>query len=137
MTIYYQFVPEDYLLLMRWTGIFSLSQYNRFLKEIRKNYHWQHLKRFFVNLRKLEIPPGSIVAKQALKIRKQNIFKLYRTACIVHNPSVLVNTHLYIADINSSHYKYFSTTKSAINHLGLNHMSCKIEDLLGRLSNNF
>lgn len=137
MTIYYQFVSEDHLLLMRWTGLFSISHYRDSISKMQKNPNWQHLKRFFLDLRELEVSSNKIIVDQLLKIRKESIPGVYKTAYIVDNPFVLVNVHLYAEGTKSDDYKYFSTIKPAIDHLGLNYTTIGLEEMLNRLPNIF
>ncbi len=115
----YQFFPNQTFLLMRLQGEFSIEAYKKTSQVLQKNKNWRHLKYFLLDLREVKSGKEDLFLKELVKVRKISEFSGYKMAYVVEDAKILANLHLYRDYVKSSDYEYFSTLKSAINHLGI------------------
>jgi len=119
MTILFDYIEKHKLLITKWTGDFSLTEYQKsvhLFEPICKKHNIQNIIHCISNI---EYPEDANnynidIIKKVAKIRIESFSYNYKVVIITNKPKDVVYTHLYVKELNMQNkYHYCSTMEKA------------------------
>ena len=137
MKIKYQIISAEKLLLLKFSGEWSLNDYKNSLDKFIHIEDLDTVNKVLSDFRSITTKSAVNQIKELAEIRQKIIKKKYVHVRIVNSPLTTGLAHLYHEELNVRGYldNYCSTIERAINLLNLNMEAEEIDDLLHNLDN--
>jgi hypothetical protein len=149
MEIKYQLFEEEYLLVQKFTGIFSIEYYQKFARNIFKKFESKTIKKVLIDFRDLilsELDDDlqddfddkiNRITEIRKNINKNELKNRDVTLVIwVDKPLPTVIAHLFISNFSEMNYNYCSTTAEAIKILKTS-LDFDLANIANNLENTF
>jgi hypothetical protein len=150
MEIKYQLFEQEYLLIQKFTGLFSPEYYLRYTGHLAKDLSSKTIKKVLIDFRDLifsetnDKMPDDFNEKldRIIEIRrainqKEHINKDTLLVIWVDKPLPTVIAHLFIDNFTEMNYKYCSTSSKAIEILKLKSNFDDLERIVNNLDHTF
>lgn len=150
MEIKYQYLEDEYLLIQKFAGLFSLDNYLRFTRHLAKDLSTKTITKVLIDFRDLmfsennETMPDDIDEKldKISQIRrdfnqKQIENKEVVLVIWVDKPIPTVIAHLFVNNFAHMDYNYCSTLTTVIEILNLPSYSDNLESIVENLEDTF
>lgn len=139
MKIEYQIIAEKNLLLLKFSGKWSLDDYKHSVNEFIRKGYFESVHKILSDFRELisDLPAEQI--KELSEIREKHIKLKYQHVRIVTNPFATALAHLYKEELHTRGFldNYCSTVEGAVKQLNLTLSAQEVESLLNNLENKF
>lgn len=137
MTINYQIIKEENLLLLKFSGEWSIDDYKNSLEKFVQIENFDMIHKVLSDFREALYDFASNQIQELAELREKIIKKKYRHVRIVNNPISTALAHLYHEELNARGFldSYCSTVEHAVKLLKLNVDAEKIEKILNNLKN--
>jgi len=121
MFVYYRILEDYNLLVLKWTGTWSLDDYNKTLDAFMELMKSRRFKSVVSDLRELSGSMKKSDLDLIIPHKPRFTDHLYRTVYLIDNPAITAYIHLYSEKFNSSEpaYQYCITTRKACTLLGI------------------
>ncbi len=137
MTINYQIINEEKLLLLKFSGQWSIDDYKNSLEKFVQIENFEMINKVLSDFREALYDFSSSQIQELAELREKKIRKKYRHVRIVNNPVSTALAHLYHEELNARGFldSYCSTVEHAVKLLNLNMNAKEIEKILNNLEN--
>jgi hypothetical protein len=146
MQIKYQLFENDYLLIQKFIGVFSLEEYLGFNRYVNKEMSVYSIKKVLNDFRELKLIENdsdrlndfNINLQKVIEVRKNIIMNEPKTRDInlvflVDDPRPTVMAHSFVNYFSGMNYNYCSSTSKAIQLLNLPDLYYKLDRIIENL----
>lgn len=137
MQIKYKILKNKELLILKFIGEWSITDYKSSLSKVLNNSSFNAVKKVLSDFREVSSDEAYSQIKDLAEIREKTIKKDYVHVRLIGNPISAVAAHLYKEELSKRGYvdNYCSTIEHAIKLLNLDMKPSEIEALLSNLEN--
>jgi len=139
MNIGYQIIPEENLLLLKFSGEWSMDDYKNSVNKFIELEGFESIQKILSDFREVVSHSAVGEIRDLVEIREKVIKKKYDHVRIVTDPFATALAHLYQGELSTKGYldNYCSTVERATSLLKLNLKTKEIEKLLDNLERKF
>lgn len=137
MKIEYQIIKDENLLLLKFSGTWSIDDYKNSINEFILKGYFESVDKILSDFRVLISDLRTKQIKELSEIREKHIKLKYQHVRIVTNPFATALAHLYKEELHTRGFSdnYCSTVEGAIKLLNLKLSVQEVENLLNNLEN--
>ncbi|MCB2195759.1 MAG: hypothetical protein KQH79_07855 [Bacteroidetes bacterium] len=137
MKIEYQIIKDEKLLLLKFSGNWSLNDYKHSIDEFKLKGNFNSVHKVLSDFREVISDLTTEQIKELAEIREKSIQKKYDHVRIVTNPFATALAHLYKEELHTRGFtdNYCSTVEGAVKQLNLKLNVLEVENLLNNLEN--
>lgn len=134
MTIYYQYIEDENLLLQKAVGDWSTDYYIKYVEEVFMNEKMKQVKKILTDFRNISLEKAFKDIDLLIELRNKMIHLDYLSVVIVNQKSTAV-THLYQSKVITKGFEhnYRSTMRGALEILNVNINENEMEELFKKI----
>lgn len=134
MEIKYQIFKEHQLLVHKYTGKFSSSDYIKCVLKVMQLPEWKYVTKVFNDLRDIDFFLAVTKINELTQFREGIIKKELLTVLLVDKPETTASAYLYMERLKSKYRVWYcSTFEFAIETLSLNMNETELKNILDNL----